>query len=107
MLEELGARISTKNEGVKEKYSWNPYFTSSLINFVNKGKLTHLRANLNVVVKIATSCLEELMDSENILKEKNLLQIVIRILDSRYPKIFSNLDSHVDLSRKLKIFLQP
>lgn len=81
--------------------------TSSLINFVNRGKLTHPSASLNIVVKIANSCLEQFMNSDDILQQKNVLQrvtcTVFRVLDSRYPKIFSNLDTHVDLEN-LKTF---
>ena len=54
-----------------------------------------------MVVRITNSCLEEIMDSDNILNQKNILQKitcqVLRVLDSRYPKIFSNLDTHVDI----------
>ena len=67
----------------------------------------HPSANLHIVVKIANSCLEQFMNSDDILQQKNILQrvtcAVFRVLDSRYPKIFSNLDTHVDLEN-LKTF---
>ena len=72
-----------------------------LNQFLECGRLTQPSTNLHNVVRITNSCLEEIMDSDNILNQKNILQKitcqVLRVLDSRYPKIFSNLDTHVDI----------
>ena len=42
-----------------------------------------------------------MIDSDYNILKKNILQKitcqVLRVLDSRYPKLFSNLDAHVDI----------
>ena len=74
--------------------------SSKFIDFVNRGLLFKPNSSLNLIVKIADSCFKIECNVGNILQQKNLLQKiclqVMRILDERHPKIFSQLDTHID-----------
>ena len=67
--------------------------TSSLINFVNCGRLTQPSTNLHNVVRITNSCLEEIMDSDKILNKKNILQKIL----ARSSEISENIFKHIDV----------
>ena len=75
--------------------------TSKFLNFVNRGNLVQPNSNLNLVVKVTNSCVEQIKKSSNLLQQKNILQRitcnVLSVLNSRHPNIFSALDSHVDV----------
>ena len=81
--------------------------SSQFLDFIDRGYLTKPNSNINLVVKVTNSCLNQEKQRKNILQEKNLVQTislkVLRILNSRYPKIFSQLDSHVDPSNLFKL----
>ena len=81
--------------------------SSKFLDFINRGYLTKPNSNINSVVKVTNSCLNYEKQCKNILQEKNFVQKislkVMRVLDSRYPNIFSQLDSHVDPSNLLKL----
>ena len=74
--------------------------TCQLIEFVNRGHLVHPSPAINLIVKVANSCFEDIKRKGNILQHKNIVQKiecnVMSILSSRHPKLLSFLDSHVD-----------
>ena len=74
--------------------------TCKFIDSVNRGGLIHPSSNLNLIVKVTNSCIEEIKEKHDIFSQKSIVQKIQRnvmsILDSRHPNLFSSLDSHVD-----------
>ena len=74
--------------------------SSKFVAFIDRGYLFKPNSLLNLVVKIANSCFLFEKQKKDLLQQKNILRTitvkVLRILDSRHPNIFSDLDSHVD-----------
>lgn len=72
--------------------------TSKFINFINRGGLTYPSTNINLIVKITNTCLNN--HSHLILKDKYLVSRithnVISVLEYKSPKMFACLDDHVD-----------
>ena len=75
---------------------WSSWSTPSTTT--SKSQLANSLLNLDV--KIANSCFLFEKQKKDLLQQKNILRTitvkVLRILDSRHPNIFSDLDSHVD-----------
>ena len=74
--------------------------SSKFLDFINRGTLYKPNSSLTLVVKIANSCFLLEKQNTDILQQKKILQRittkVLRVLDTQHPKIFSQLDTHVD-----------
>ena len=76
--------------------------SSDFLDFKNNGGLTKPSFAVNLTVRITNSCVEKIkIERGNVFNQKNILSKitiqVLSILNSRHPKMLSELDSHVDV----------